>query len=52
MMSTYAPWWKRKILFRTPLYRRQACGNFHWFLDRLCHCEIGCNGQEGPKVLR
>ena len=51
-ISGYSSWWKRKIWYKTPLYKRQACGNFHWFLDALCYCTVNFNGQTEPIKLK
>jgi len=40
MASGYAPWFKRKILFRTPLYKRCPGGNYHFFRDTHCFCRV------------
>lgn len=40
MSGSMASWFKRNVLFRTPLYRQEACGNFHPVWDRLCFCEV------------
>lgn len=36
----FAPWWKRQ-LFKTFLYKKGPCGNFHWFRDERCYCRVG-----------
>lgn len=40
MASGYAPLWRR-LLHKTPLFKRQRCGNYHWRWDRLCFCMVG-----------
>lgn len=44
MSSARSTWFERNILFKTPLYKKQECGNFHWFRDRLCYCQHHENG--------
>ena len=45
MASGYAPWYYRYILFKIPfLYKKQPCGNYHPFWDRLCFCDMNCFG--------
>jgi len=47
MSSSFAPWYCRYILYKIPfLYKKQACGNYHPFWDRLCFCLEGENGNE------
>ncbi len=40
MASQRASWWQR-LMFKTPLYKRGPCGNFHWFADERCYCRVG-----------
>jgi hypothetical protein len=39
MASSFAPWWKR-LLFRTPLYKRGPCQNYHFRTDKFCFCRV------------
>ena len=42
MSSSFAPWYCRYILYKIPfLYKKQKCGNYHPFWDRLCFCLEG-----------
>jgi hypothetical protein len=41
MEDCKAGWFKRNVLYRTPLYRMRECGNFHPIWDRLCFCREG-----------
>ncbi len=52
MSSGYSPVWRR-VLHKIPFLFRKCPGhNYHWFWDKLCHCEmdtyIGGWGHCGP----
>lgn len=38
MNSTRSNWFQNHILYKTPLYVRGACGNFHPVWKHHCHC--------------
>ncbi len=39
MGSRRSPWWKHYVLYKTPLYRRLACRNFHPLWNLNCYCD-------------